>query len=623
MIILKQRIILYIGVILCFFYAVSVVSSVSAADIKTQVETVSTTPTWHALLHYRPALLGGVKSTIDSDNFFLASDGKTNPIAELKATIALFDTDVNDKEKQCLFPARYHYLKERGLIQSTFPDCAEYQQFKKDLNPAGITLLYTDAYMNNPSSLFGHTLMRVDIPEGRTQLVAHGINYGAYADERTAGALYAIYGLTGGYYGGFTVKPYYQIINTYNNLENRDIWEYTLNLTPDELNFLVDHIWEVGHTQTRYFFFTENCSYLLMEVLDAVRPSLKLADDFPAQTIPLDTLKAVNARSDLIAKTHYRPSRQRRIAYRYQQMTPVEKAALIAYLEKSDTEKINSLSESEQIHVWDAAYEYVQYQWIKQDVTLKEYRKKSFQILKSRRNIATPSVEPTILGENPVLAHDSMRVSLGVGSQRGHIFEEIGLRGAYHSLTENPQGLLSGAEINFMDIVLRYNPRQQNVRLQQLDIVKISSFSPYNALFHPISYQIDTGIKRQWNPKTNKEKLVYTLRGGSGITFEPIQKLYLYGLFNTSVQYGGGHFPHRYGLSLGVSGGFIYYLPKTQLQMEVARDISDNWMMNAFQAKALINYSVARNWSLELNYEFENRKYHSDNTVKMAIKRYF
>jgi hypothetical protein len=45
-------------------------------------------------------------------------------------------------------------------------------------------------------------------------------------------------GLTGGYYGGFTTKPYYDIINTYNNIENRDIWEFNLNFTPKSLIFL-------------------------------------------------------------------------------------------------------------------------------------------------------------------------------------------------------------------------------------------------------------------------------------------------------------------------------------------------------------------------------------------------
>ena len=219
------------------------------------VFSVKAAPTeWLALGHYQTQAGGYLESTIDSENFFLSLDGKRNPEAELQATVDLFNgTDV---EKQCLFPARYLYLKKQGLIASAYPTCPEYEQFKKDLRPAGLTLLYTDAYMNNPSSLFGHTLLRIDIPEGRTQLVSHGVNYGAYVDPNENGILFAFWGLTGGYMGGFTIKPYYDIINTYNNIENRDIWEFRLNLTPEELDFFVAHLWEVGQTQTRYFFFT-------------------------------------------------------------------------------------------------------------------------------------------------------------------------------------------------------------------------------------------------------------------------------------------------------------------------------------------------------------------------------
>ncbi|MFR8206372.1 MAG: DUF4105 domain-containing protein [Alphaproteobacteria bacterium] len=59
----------------------------------------------------------------------------------------------------------------------------------------------------------------------------------------------------------------------HNNIENRDIWEYNLDFTPEELDFFVAHLWEVGHAQSKYYFFTRNCSYMLMETLDAVRPS--------------------------------------------------------------------------------------------------------------------------------------------------------------------------------------------------------------------------------------------------------------------------------------------------------------------------------------------------------------
>ena len=65
------------------------------------------------------------------------------------------------------------------------------------------------------------------------------------------------------------------------------------------------HVWELGHNMARYFFFSKNCSYILLEILDAIRPSLKLSEEFPFHAIPLDTIKAVVSRDNLIKNIHY------------------------------------------------------------------------------------------------------------------------------------------------------------------------------------------------------------------------------------------------------------------------------------------------------------------------------
>jgi len=45
---------------------------------------------WHLLLHYRNNVFGGVTSEVDDQNFFLSPNGKTDPQAELEATIRAF-----------------------------------------------------------------------------------------------------------------------------------------------------------------------------------------------------------------------------------------------------------------------------------------------------------------------------------------------------------------------------------------------------------------------------------------------------------------------------------------------------------------------------------------------------
>jgi len=46
---------------------------------------------WHLLLHYRANVLGsGYTSEVDDPHFFLAPQGKTDPQAELAATLGAF-----------------------------------------------------------------------------------------------------------------------------------------------------------------------------------------------------------------------------------------------------------------------------------------------------------------------------------------------------------------------------------------------------------------------------------------------------------------------------------------------------------------------------------------------------
>ena len=158
-------------------------------------------PQWLALVHYRPGVFSGCRGTIDSEDFYLAENGRTDPAAELEATVRLF-AQGDDKDKICRFPARYIFLKNKGMVDKIDVKCEEFDRFKKDLRPAGATLLFTDAYMNNPSSLFGHTLLRIDTARKGTQLLAHGVSYGAFTKGAEGTLLYAVKGLAGGYYGG-------------------------------------------------------------------------------------------------------------------------------------------------------------------------------------------------------------------------------------------------------------------------------------------------------------------------------------------------------------------------------------------------------------------------------------
>ena len=280
---------------------------------------------WNRLLHYtKNLLLPGVHGLADAPRFYLASDGKTNPQAELEATLASFFSGIQETDAvqnpQCQFIARFAWLDEQlgfDPARMARQPCKRFREWHDTLNPQGVTLIFPAAYINNPSSMYGHTLLRIDgkDQDEKTRLLAYAINYAANTNE-TNGIAFAINGLFGGYVGTFSIMPYYLKVREYNDLENRDIWEYELDLTPEEIDRLLMHLWELGPVWFDYYFFDKNCSYYLLEVLEVARSDLDLTARFRRWAIPSDTVRAVVEQEGLLKRTAYRPSNATLIQHR-------------------------------------------------------------------------------------------------------------------------------------------------------------------------------------------------------------------------------------------------------------------------------------------------------------------
>ena len=140
---------------------------------------------------------------------------------------------------QCTFPARYKWLKrELGFDAGKMPEisCDRLDGWLMGLDAEKITMVFSSFYMNNPASMFGHTLLRVDSrKKGENQkLLNYGVNYAASVDTSNA-LIYALKGLFGFFKGEFSVFPYYIKVQDYSNLESRDLWEYELNLNADQM----------------------------------------------------------------------------------------------------------------------------------------------------------------------------------------------------------------------------------------------------------------------------------------------------------------------------------------------------------------------------------------------------
>ena len=288
---------------------------------------------WHVLLHYRRTLTGGISSMQDDPGFFLAPEGKTDPQAELTATLTMFFSNElvgrSKQSAQCAFVARYHWLNEKlQFDERRLPSqpCERFTRWFDEFNAAAITVIFPAGFMNNPASMFGHTFLRVDGKEQtpQTRILAYTINYAAQLPP-DAGLEYAIKGVFGAYPGYFSTIPYYLKVQEYRDIDNRDIWEYRLNLTELQVRRLLMHTWELGNAYFDYFFFGENCAYHILSLIEAAEPSIQLLDRFQFYTIPVDTVRLLRE-SGLVGEVVSRPSRSTLVRRKRVSMSSEERA---------------------------------------------------------------------------------------------------------------------------------------------------------------------------------------------------------------------------------------------------------------------------------------------------------
>lgn len=208
--------------LLLFIFFIGFLHASSEIYIKKAEElNLSQTRYWQLLLH----MVDG-ESEIDDPSFFFAKNGKTNAKNELEETIRalLNEEKFDDNASACRFPARKAWLQEQ-LNMKGFADvnCQEYDETLERLAPKSATLVFPSAHINSPASMFGHTFLRIN-SRYKSPLLAYAINYAANADpDKENATVFAIKGLFGGYYGKYSLLPYYEKLKEYRDGEQRDI----------------------------------------------------------------------------------------------------------------------------------------------------------------------------------------------------------------------------------------------------------------------------------------------------------------------------------------------------------------------------------------------------------------
>ena len=469
--------------------AFAAASSSDNADAR--IDQLAHSKYWLRLLHYKTSWFGHTRSLVDGPEFFFSPQGKTDPRAELVATVAAFSKDLKvgrlKQTPQCAFPERYRFLKAELHLNVKDQECVQLAEFLKSFNAKSATLVFSSAYPNSPGSMFGHTFLRINTATaGKNDLLDQGLSFAAAVPKDDGGLTFAVKGLLGGYIGQFARVPYYAKVNEYLNSESRDLWEYDLSLNTEEVRRMLMNAWELEtNSWFDYFFFDENCAYVLLSLLEVAKPDWDLTG-FAIYVIPGETVKAVTRIAGAVTGVKFRPSLRKKM---YQRLAALDGRQRELFFKVIHGElQPSGLADA---NLLESVASYLNYEKQKgdQQATLKQAPLLQATLVRRSELGATEvaqSLAPIREDTRPDLGHETYRLGTSTGLQRTSLFQELNFKFAFHDLLNNDLGYMKFSQIDFPGATLRFLPQSGTrpgvINVEQVQGLALASLFPMTFL---------------------------------------------------------------------------------------------------------------------------------------------
>lgn len=302
--------------------------SKNTATTSAKLKALSKHSQWQHLLFYKNG-----KAEVISPDFYLTnpkprSKRNFDPYAELMATIE----QASNESVVCKYPARYlwlsHYLPQLNI---NLKDCPQLPDPNQE-----ISLILVSNYLKNPASSFGHVLVKTSMAAdtedsmnkvkalSSEDLLNNSYNFGARIPANENGAMYAIKGLFGLYDAGFSETEFFKQDAVYSKNEQRDMWEYVLNLEAFETQLLNYHLYEAKSARFDYYFIKQNCGYRsgeILELISDVKTTERIGPWYAPDYVFDQLLEHDSGTESLVASVRYLPSEQTQLREKFVQLS--------------------------------------------------------------------------------------------------------------------------------------------------------------------------------------------------------------------------------------------------------------------------------------------------------------
>lgn len=552
---------------------------------------------WKRILHYERS-----SSSVITPDFFVSDHGASDPELEFESSLKLIESQgaatTETEAFVCRFPLRTRFIEE--VLNSKIanrPKCSALDDWKGKLSAMRIDLVYAASFLGNPASSFGHTLFKF-VRRGadgkpRNDLLSFGVSYGAKITSHNPVA-YIFNGTFGIFHGYYYSAPYYEKLREYNAIDNRNLWDFELNLTQEEIDKSVEHLWELSTVQMRYYFFTKNCSFQLMTFLEAVDRRFDLSSHFYVSVIPIDTIRLLQSQG-LIGKFHMRPSQEKAINAAWKSLNDEEKDSVMQAREtrrlsgKEDTAVLDLLISRNLVDM-NQHPEDKSYQGFQNDVL--ESRKKYPPVVEQVK-VEEPADGPHMTSQDHALFVGGMRNEVNSVTFGGRIVSKYWL--------ENQMERERLSEMVIGDFRVKVSEKKLSV--SQIDFLKIASLPASTSLFPHTAWRSELGMQERtiWSCK---RCLSGRLSAEFGKNWALTDTLYFYTLLGVRTDLVSFTIS-KDDAGLTEFNGLVYTASK---DISMSLEFGPSYLVNrhfGWMGKTSLNLALNKSWFLVGGYEKE------------------
>lgn len=492
---------------------------------------------WHSLLH----LNKDENPSIDSGKFLL-SHKKFSPRNELQATLLSF---FDDKRSICKYPARFLWLKQELELPMSMSDsdCIEFNEYLYKTTPKDLKIIFASEQVESPMSMMGHVFFKLEGVDGDGVKRENAVSFFTVID--TANIPYLILKSTvTGMNGYFILSPYKKHLKRYLNEDERNIWEYELNLTNFEKKLIYYHFWELKSTDIKYLFTDFNCATIIDDMLALSRKNYR--DDFSLWVTPKDVIKRAY-RNNIIKKSKMEPAPGWEVKMLVDSLDREAVSTIKSILENKNLKLLKEFRFNKSV---DTAYlekklflSYANYLNTKKDMFSDSEIEEIKKTVQDDKNLDL-AIDISQY-KNPVKSPKSSQVTFSrvYGDKNGLEFSFLP---ASNRLHDDNRQYFTESSLKIGEITV--SKIDDEIKLKRFEILSMKSLAPWDTLTRSVSKEFSLNIEPQYD-KDLKEHQVLNANLGAGFTKRLTEDFFMYTLADI-------------GFATNYSNNYIYASPK-------------------------------------------------------------